>query len=74
MIGLLADQGVCSIPYGPLDKGRLARPWGEHTQRFDTDPVGRRFDIEADRPIVEAVAQVAEARGIPWRRSPWHGC
>jgi 1-deoxyxylulose-5-phosphate synthase len=65
MFGLLADQGVGSIPWSPLAKGRLARPWGEHTQRFDTDPVGRRYDNEADRPIVEAVARVAEARGIP---------
>jgi 1-deoxyxylulose-5-phosphate synthase len=31
MFGLLADQGVGSIPYAPLAKGRLARPWGEHT-------------------------------------------
>jgi 1-deoxyxylulose-5-phosphate synthase len=65
MFGLLADQGVGSIPYSPLAKGRLARRWGEHTQRFDVDPVGRRFDIEGDRPIVEAVQRVAEARGIP---------
>jgi 1-deoxyxylulose-5-phosphate synthase len=65
MFGLLADQGVGSIPYTPLAKGRLARPWGEHTRRFDTDPVGRRFDIDDDRPIVEAVQKVAEARGIP---------
>jgi 1-deoxyxylulose-5-phosphate synthase len=65
MFGLLADQGVGSIPYAPLAKGRLARPWGEHTRRFDTDPVGRRFDIQGDRPIVEAVQKVAEARGIP---------
>ncbi len=65
MFGLLADQGVGSIPYSPLAKGRLARPWGEHTHRFDHDPVGRRFDIDSDRPIVEAVQQVAEARGIP---------
>ena len=65
MFGLLADQGVGSIPYTPLAKGRLARPWGEHTQRFDVDPIGRRFDIDADRPIVEAVQKVAEARGIP---------
>jgi 1-deoxyxylulose-5-phosphate synthase len=55
MFGLLADQGVGSIPYAPLAKGRLARPWGEHTRRFDVD----------DRPIVEAVQKVAEARGIP---------
>ena len=65
MFGLLADQGVGCIPYTPLAKGRLTRPWGEHTHRFDTDPVGRRFDIDSDRPIVEAVQQVAEARGIP---------
>ena len=65
MFGLLADQGVGSIPYTPLAKGRLARPWGEHTPRFDVDPVGRRFDIDSDRPIVEAVQMVAEARGIP---------
>jgi 1-deoxyxylulose-5-phosphate synthase len=65
MFGLLADQGVGSIPYTPLAKGRLARPWGEHTQRFDVDPVGRRFDIDSDRPIVDAVQKIAESRGIP---------
>jgi aryl-alcohol dehydrogenase-like predicted oxidoreductase len=65
MFGLLADQGVGSIPYSPLAKGRLARPWGEHTHRFDNDPVGRRYDNDSDIPIVEAVKQVADARGIP---------
>jgi aryl-alcohol dehydrogenase-like predicted oxidoreductase len=65
MFGLLTHFGVGSIPYSPLAKGRLARAWGEHTQRFDTDPVGRRFDIEGDRPIVEAVQLIADARGIP---------
>jgi len=65
MFGLLADQGVGSIPYAPLAKGRLARPWGEHSKRSKVDPIGRRFDIEGDKPIVEAVQKVAEARGIP---------
>jgi 1-deoxyxylulose-5-phosphate synthase len=65
MFGLLADQGVGSIPWSPLAKGRLARPWGERTQRSDTDPIGRRFFGDADRPIAEAVQRVAEARGIP---------
>jgi aryl-alcohol dehydrogenase-like predicted oxidoreductase len=68
MFGLLAHQGVGSIPYSPVAKGRLARPWGEHTHRFDTDPVGRRFDIDSDRPIVEAVQKIADARGIPMAR------
>ncbi len=65
MFGLLADQGVGSIPYSPLAKGRLTRPWGESTQRSDVDPVGRRFDNDSDQPIVEAVQRVAEARGVP---------
>jgi aryl-alcohol dehydrogenase-like predicted oxidoreductase len=54
-----------SVPWSPLAKGRLARPWGEHTHRFDTDPVGRRYDVDSDRPIVEAVQRVAAARGVP---------
>jgi 1-deoxyxylulose-5-phosphate synthase len=65
MFGLLADQGVGCIPWSPLAKGRLARPWGEHTLRFDVDQVGRRYDVESDRPIVDAVEKVAEDRGIP---------
>ena len=65
MFGLLADQGVGCIPWSPLAKGRLARPWGERTQRSDTDPIGRSFFGDADRPIAEAVQRVAEARGIP---------
>jgi aryl-alcohol dehydrogenase-like predicted oxidoreductase len=65
MFGLLADQGVGCIPWSPLAKGRLARPWGEHTRRFDADQVGRRYDVEDDRSIVDAVQKVAEARDIP---------
>ena len=67
MFGLLADQGVGSIPWSPLAKGRLARPWGERTHRFDTDPVGRAIfgDGDADRAVVEAVQRVAAARGVP---------
>jgi 1-deoxyxylulose-5-phosphate synthase len=65
MFGLLADQGVGCIPYSPLAKGRVCRPWGERTARMDSDPVGRRFDIDEDAPIVDAVQQVADARGLP---------
>ncbi|MFG1820170.1 aldo/keto reductase [Kribbella sp. NPDC049174] len=65
MFGLLADQGVSSIPWSPLAKGRLARPWGTQTQRADTDPVGRRFFAINDQPIADAVQRIAETRGIP---------
>jgi aryl-alcohol dehydrogenase-like predicted oxidoreductase len=65
MFSFLADQGVGSIPWSPLAKGRLARPWGEKTRRSDTDAVGRRFFQRDDRAIVEAVAAIARERSIP---------
>jgi len=68
MFGLLADQGVGSIPWSPLAKGRLARPFGEATARSDTDATGRRFFGDGDRSIIDAVAAIAEARGIPMAR------
>ncbi len=65
MFGLLADQGVGSLPWSPLAKGLLTRPWGRRTTRGDTDPLHSRFEEGRDRPITEAVRAVAEARGIP---------
>jgi 1-deoxyxylulose-5-phosphate synthase len=65
MFGLLADQGVSAIPWSPLAKGRVARPWGEHTNRSDNDPLGQRFESDIDRPIVDAVEGIAGARGLP---------
>lgn len=67
MFGLLADQGVGSIPYSPLAKGRVARPAGAQTERSSDDPVGNSFfaDTERDRPVIDAVQRVAESRGVP---------
>ena len=65
MFGLLAHQGVGSIPWRPLAKGRLARPWGETTRRSENDPMGKRYVDEANAPIVGAVGRIAEARGVP---------
>ena len=65
MFGLLADQGVGSIPWSPLAKGRLARPWGEHTARSQTDAVARLLIPHDDQPIVDAVQAVAAERGVP---------
>jgi aryl-alcohol dehydrogenase-like predicted oxidoreductase len=64
MFGLLEDQGVGSIPWSPLAKGRLARPWGTQTQRSENDAMGQRYVDEVNVPIVDAVQQVAEARGV----------
>ena len=65
MLPLLADQGVGSLPWSPLAKGRLTRPWGAQTLRGETDPLQARFTEAHDRPIAEAVQRVAEARGVP---------
>src|SRR5690349_20929679 len=66
MFGLLADQGVGSVPWSPLAKGWLARPWDDRaTLRAETDPLHARYRGEENRPIVDAVQRVAEARGVP---------
>ncbi len=65
MIPLCLDQGVGLTPYSPLAKGRAARPWGEQTARSSSDTVASAFDRDADRPVVDAVQRVADARGLP---------
>ena len=65
MLPMCADMGVGCVPYSPLGKGRLARPWGHHTQRGDTDQVAKSFDLDVDQPVVDAVQQIAEERGVP---------
>jgi len=65
MLGLLAHQGVGCIPWSPLGRGRLARPWGGNTARSASDIRADRYDNEEDRPVVDAVQAVAAARGIP---------
>jgi aryl-alcohol dehydrogenase-like predicted oxidoreductase len=65
MIPLCLDQGVGLTPYSPLAKGRATRPWGEQTARSTTDSVATSFDRDSDRPVVDAVQQVAQARGVP---------
>jgi hypothetical protein len=68
MFGLLADQSVSSIPYSPLAKGRVARPAdNEQTLRSSDDKAGNALfnDPERDRPVIDAVQRVAEARGVP---------
>jgi aryl-alcohol dehydrogenase-like predicted oxidoreductase len=64
MIPLCLDQGVGLTPYSPLAKGRATRPWGEQTARSSADAVAKAFDREADKPVVDAVQRIADARGV----------
>ena len=73
MYGLLADEGVGSIPYSPVAKGRLTRPWGERTARFDSDPVGRRFDKSPAGPWWRRCSRWPKPEDCRWLRSRWPG-
>lgn len=66
MLPLCVDQGIGVIPWSPLARGRLARPWGEVTKRLQSDPFGNQmYDANAadDEKINTAVAAVAKAKG-----------
>ena len=65
MIPLCVDQGVGVIPWSPLARGRLTRPWAQQTARSETDEFGRSLYSEDSRSIVEAVLSVAAKREIP---------
>src|ERR1700761_9229096 len=68
MLPLCRDQGIAVIPWSPLARGRLTRPWGESSARQETDEFGKTLYTkfpDADRQVVEQVAAIAEARSVP---------
>jgi aryl-alcohol dehydrogenase-like predicted oxidoreductase len=70
MLGLCQAEGVGVLPWSPLARGRLARPWEDQagTRRAATDEFSktlyRGFEA-ADRKVVERVGEVATSRGVP---------
>jgi aryl-alcohol dehydrogenase-like predicted oxidoreductase len=68
MMPLCVDQRIGVIPWSPLARGRLTRPWETQTARTRTDEYGNKLYEaigESDRRVVEQVAAVAAARGLP---------
>ena len=67
MLPLCLDEGIGVLPWSPLARGRLTRPWDETTERSRTDEFGKTlYDTAAsDRVVVERVGQVAAQRGVP---------
>ncbi|CAM4018598.1 aldo/keto reductase [Saccharibacillus endophyticus] len=68
MLPLCDAEGVGVIPWSPLARGRLTRDWEESSKRSETDAFGKTLydkTEEADRRVVEAVAAVANERGVP---------
>ena len=70
MIPLALDEGIGTIVWSPLARGRLARAWDDAkaTARSGHDGFAdllyAPLTEQSDRAIVEAVGQVAEARGV----------
>jgi aryl-alcohol dehydrogenase-like predicted oxidoreductase len=69
MMPLCRSEGIGVIPWSPLARGRLARPWkAEGTKRLETDQFGKTLYAqteESDRKVADRLGQIAERRGIP---------
>ncbi len=64
MLPLCADEGIAVMPWSPLARGRLTRPWDEETERGQMDGFGKTLYREGDRAIVDRVAEVAGRLGV----------
>ena len=70
MLGLCADAGIGVIPWSPLARGRLTRPWQDEatTDRAATDSFGNSMynrTAAADKAVVARLEQLSQQRGVP---------
>jgi 1-deoxyxylulose-5-phosphate synthase len=68
MLPLCRAEKIGVIPWSPMARGRLTRNWNETSERQETDEFGKTLytkTVEADRLVIERVAAVAKARGVP---------
>ena len=69
MMGLCLAEGIGVLPWSPLARGRLTRPWqAETTKRSQTDRFGNSMysrTEDDDRKVVERLGEIAEKRGVP---------
>jgi aryl-alcohol dehydrogenase-like predicted oxidoreductase len=70
MMKLCLEEGVGVIPWSPLARGRLTRPWSQRsaTDRAQTDEFGKTLyakSEESDKRVVDAVEQLSKKRGVP---------
>ncbi|KAI9927833.1 hypothetical protein ASPWEDRAFT_52380 [Aspergillus wentii DTO 134E9] len=57
-------EGIGLIPWSPLARGLLARPWHEKTSRGEQDQKTKKwFDGSHNEDIVERVEQIAKQKG-----------
>ncbi|EMD34225.1 hypothetical protein CERSUDRAFT_117121 [Gelatoporia subvermispora B] len=64
MFPTLKMFGVGAIPWSPLGRGLLTRPFGEQTKRTETDGALRNWKWTGVDQIVTRVEEIAKKRGI----------
>jgi 1-deoxyxylulose-5-phosphate synthase len=70
MMGLCASEHIGVIPWSPLARGRLARPWEEQSasDRAGKDEFGKTLytkSVDSDRQVIDRVGEIAAARKVP---------
>jgi aryl-alcohol dehydrogenase-like predicted oxidoreductase len=63
MLPLCASEDIGVIPWSPLARGRLTRPWEAETARTDTDGFGSTLYRDEDAEIVARTLEVADRLG-----------
>lgn len=66
MLPLCVDEGIGTVVWSPLARGRLARPVEASTPRSGSDPFADMLYTQqaSDRSIIEALWRIADARGV----------
>ena len=70
MLPLCRSEGIGVIPWSPLARGRLTRPWENEptTERGASDQFAKGLYSrmqDVDRAVVERTHEIANARGLP---------
>jgi aryl-alcohol dehydrogenase-like predicted oxidoreductase len=68
MLPFCKEEGIGVLPWSPLARGRLARPWNETSARSENDEFGKQLYAHigaADQAVAERVAMIASDRGVP---------
>ena len=65
MLPMCANMGLGCVPYSPLGKGRLARPWGQHILRATPTKSRKASTSTSTSPSSRPSIRSPEERGLP---------
>lgn len=67
MLSLCQEEGVGVIPWSPLARGRLTRPWDHSTKRAELDQFGQSLyqnNAAQDQEVVRRVEEIAREHQV----------